>query len=186
MSGSEEVNQFHWKSKAYTNLYILLFVILVVVNTVLIVAFQIWFVYRIEGPVTPDTIASLREDYVGCTILDSAQGDVLQSYLLSSGDGGSCLVTLEKHPYTDRYRVVKKGTAQIPAGEDSYTDVVSGDSATVSMAVESGKQFSRYSENTLFFERGLIRFPYIYLMYGILMILLEFAAIWGIGQLRKP
>lgn len=177
-------NPWHPKVKSYTNLYILLFAILIVVNAVLLTGFQLWFVYKIDGPVSAETVTSLSENYADCTVIDSDTTQYFRGFLLESPEGDRYLVTLEKHFIQDRYRILRKATLELP--EEPYSDVVMGDSEGLSLAVENGT-ITRFNANSLMmsFLYDRVRIPTAYFLYSLLMITLEALLLFGLHKLRK-
>lgn len=102
----------------------------IAVNLLIIEAFELLTLYRYTGPVDEAVLAQMNEEYENCTILDSMtdpgneyapwESDYTV-YLLETEDGETKLATLETHFLFDRYRYLKKFSADVPqqAGRQS-------------------------------------------------------------------
>lgn len=167
----------HWKVKRTSNLLILMFLGAILLNSLVIFAFQLWFVYDLDTP------EAALFPYSGTQTVDSAAEPHMQSWLLEKPDGSYQLVTAEKHVFLDRYRVVKKGTFTVD--EDPLSKTVWGDGALVHITV-SGGRITQYRENNLALQiiRNGPRIPFAFLVYSLLLIVAEIAAVLLVRKIR--
>lgn len=176
---------FQLKSDLIHKFWFLCLLILFVINSVLIAGFQVWFVYGIGAPITDETIPAL-DDYAGFAVIDHAEGEILQSWLLKSPSGETHIVTLEKHPFAEQYRIVRGGTGIVDSSD--HQDTVIADSARVILTVTDQETISRYDENGMNFELSRkfhISVPLVYFLYSVLLLAAEVAVYILIEKLRK-
>lgn len=95
----------------------------VAVNLLIIGAFQLIAMYRYTGPIDGTVLGRMNGEYENCTILDSREysqkehsvfGSDYSAYLLETEDGEMRFAVVEKHLLFDRYRYVKKLSADVP------------------------------------------------------------------------
>lgn len=160
------MNVPNWKVQTYAKLPMVVFGLIVLLLSGLLIVFQNFLIYRIDAPLTDETVLSLKEEYAGCQIIARKSECGMHSFYLRSSDGKSYLVTLEEHYYTGDFRLVGAGTFQI---QGEITKAIFGDFTTLRMTVD---------ENTICKYSGaqpiayLIFFiaPLSYVFYGILIL----------------
>lgn len=172
----------HWKTKALENYLFLLLIGAFLLNCLLILAVQAWFVYDLPAPVTADTILSM-EPYFGAQVLDTAQGEKAQSWLLKTPDGETHMVTTEQHSFLKGSRILKKATGIVDS--DDHQKNVGGDSIRVLFTVTDYETISSYSVNSQGIRiRGLGSIPLVFVLWNLLLLALEIAAGWLFTKLR--
>lgn len=169
-----EYNTHHWKVDFVSNLWILQLLAMLLVNAVLIVGFQVWFVYDLDRP---EEALAAYGDY---EILDSEDDGKMFSWLLASPDGEKVILTVEEHILFRQYRAMKPKA--LP--EDGATRFA-GDAVQVHITVnqDSIRQYA-VSNFGLSLLRNMPALPMVYLLWGTVMISLEVAAWLLIRKLR--
>lgn len=167
----------HWKVEWTSNLLILILLGAILVNALLVFGFQVWFVYGLSTP------EAALLSHCDAAVVDSAAETHMQSWLLEKPGGSYQLVTTEKHVFLDRYRVVKKGTFTVD--ENPLSKTVLGDGALVHITI-SGGRITQYQENSLALQiiRNGPRIPFAFLVYSLLLIVAEIAAVLLVRKIR--
>lgn len=161
-----EYNPYHWKVDFASDIMILQVLAMLLVNALVIVGFQLWFVYDLDRP------EDALEAFGSYAVLDSETDGKLSSWLLASPDGEKVVLTVEEHILFKQYRPMK--TKAIP--EDG-TLRFTGDAVQVHMTIEkdSIRQYA-VSNFGIALTQKLPALPKVYVLYGTLMIALEIAA----------
>lgn len=104
----------------------------VAVNLLIICGFQLAAMYRYTAPIDSAVLGRMNSAYENCTILDSREysqkensiwGSDYAAYLLETEDGETHIALVEKHILFDRYRYMKKFSADVPAADgDQHVD----------------------------------------------------------------
>lgn len=103
------------------------------VNLLLIYGFQLLVQYRYTAPIDEQVLTDMNEAYENSTIIHASRYEepVLfmfrhyTAYLLENNEGNTSLAVVEKHLFFDRYRYVKKFSADIHL-RDGVQDVEAG------------------------------------------------------------
>ena len=169
-----EMAHGHHQADFLSGLYILQIIAMLLVNAVLIVGFQVWFVYDLNSP---EEALAAYGDY---EILDSEDDGKMSSWLLASPDGEKVILTVEEHILFRQYRAMKPKA--LP--EDGATRFA-GDAVQVHITVnqDSIRQYA-VSNFGLSLLRNMPALPMVYLLWGTVMISLEVAAWLLIRKLR--
>ncbi len=169
----------HWIVKAWERFFLLILAAVFALNCGLILAVQVLLIYDIPAPVTDETVLRME---AGAEILDHRNAAPLQSWLLKTQSGETKLVTLEKHPFLEDYRVVRKGTLTIGAAD--FEDNIGTDSARLMLAVTDG-EIARYDVTGSGIRIRGFSIPLVFVLWNVLLIALEIIACWLIGKLKK-
>ena len=161
-----EYHPGHWKVNFISNVLLLMLLLAIVVNSLLILGVQIWFVYDLDSP------QEALDLYSGYSLLDFRKDGQMQTWLLSSPTGDKVLLTVEKHSFIEQYRIV--GNRAKPVAEDDSPVRFWGDSGLVYITVD-GQSIEQYNLTKLAIPllKNLPEIPMPFVLYGVLLIILE-------------
>ena len=176
------MNPHYWKVDALQKFWFLILLALLVINGALITMVQMLFVYRYEGAATTKVISDWDEQFLGSTILDTRAENQLTTFLLRTQGGETYVVTMERHPFLGRCRIVIGATGKVADGEAEHTERGVCDSCSVYMTIED-QQITQYSvTNFSILVFGRWSMPMVYVLWGSVLIVIEGIACWQLNK----